>query len=181
MDARSMGALAVSALVASLFIHPPGAQATGAGHPHPQLALAQICASEASVQTETDDCAAIAQVLKRRARVMSFSQIARRYSTRVFQRDRRDGRRWIAHLTPNGQEPAGWPESLPWSKWQKRWLSLYHHAGRILRDEVPSPCATPPDHWGGSMDDWRARKAGWRQVDCGRTLNNFWSVRGDTG
>jgi hypothetical protein len=176
--------VAAIALGGSLFA--PGPEARGHddrtdGHPPAQLALAQICASEASVQVETDDCAAIAHVLKRRARRMSFTAMALKYSTRVFQRDRRDARRWIAHLKPDGARPTGWPEALPWSKWQPRWLSLYRHAGRILRNEVPSPCATPPDHWGGSMDDWRAIKAGWQRVDCGQTLNHFWAVPGGTG
>jgi hypothetical protein len=171
---RLLGMAALAAGVGALVV--PTAGATERAHPPPQLALAQICASEASVQTESDDCAAIAEVLRRRSHTLSFTKVALRYSTRVFHRGRQDGRRWLAHLSPSGAQPEGWPEALPWSKWRGRWLELYEHAGRILRGDVQSPCSTPPDHWGGPMDDWRAIKAGWNRVDCGRTVNNFWSV-----
>ncbi|MFW6049757.1 MAG: hypothetical protein ACODAU_01210 [Myxococcota bacterium] len=171
-----LGGVAAVALAAPLVAATPSAEGQGHGLPG-QLALAKVCASEASVQTETDDCAAIAQVLIRRARGKPLGVMARAYSTRVFERNRRDARRWIAHLHPAGLRPEGWPETLPWEKWQKRWLALYQHAGRILRGEVDNPCQRPPDHWGGDMDDWRAEKAGWRKVNCGDTHNNFWSVR----
>ncbi|MFW6086401.1 MAG: hypothetical protein ACODAG_04290 [Myxococcota bacterium] len=169
-------ALAVLLVAGALVV--PAVRAEQPPRPPDQLALAKVCASEASIQTETDDCAAIAQVLRRRARGSSLGAMARAYSSRVFDRSRGDGRRWIAHLGPTGVQPEGWPERLPWaSTWRARWMALYRHAGAILRGEVPSPCERPPDHWGGDMDDWRARKAGWFPVDCGQTLNHFWAVR----
>lgn len=162
-------------LAALLWAATPHAQA----HPPAQLALAQVCASEASVQTETDDCAAIAHVLRRRDRGRSIAVMARAYSSRVFDRGRTDGRRWVAHLRPSPSQPHGWPSTLPWERWRPRWAALYQHAGAILAGEVPSPCERPPDHWGGPMDDWRAIKAGWHRVDCGKTFNHFWAIPGD--
>lgn len=176
LGVRLVGGGAAIGLLAPLAMAPE--PAAGQSSLPAQLALAQICASEASVQSETDDCAAIAQVLIRRARGGPLKKIAYNYSSRVFSRDRTDARRWIAHLSPTGEQPPGWPATLPWNKWQKRWLDLYRHAGRILRGEVANPCLTPPDHWGGEMDDWRAVKAGWNRVDCGDTFNNFWAVPG---
>lgn len=159
-----------------------------------QLALARVCASEIGFGGAPDECAAIHDVLSRRASRWdtSLSWAARTYSNRVFDRDRRDGRAYIAHLRPDGRRPEGWPEvttvrrggasrvvrHAPWGAFRERWLGLYEAAGRIVRGEIRSPCRDAVDHWGmrHGVDMERARRAGWLEVDCGPTRNAFWHV-----
>ena len=142
-----------------------------------QLALARVCASEVGLEV-TAECAAIHEVLADRARRIGFSYHAAvcAYSTRTCRRSRQDARGWIAWLRPDGRRPRGWPQAASWARHRRRWLELYDHAGAVLRGDVDSPCTEPPDHWGGAMDDWRARMAGWTRVQCGPTRNRFWSI-----
>jgi hypothetical protein len=149
-----------------------------------QLALARICASEQGLRTDLEDCPAIYLVLERLAerRGWTFGSAARAYSRRVFDRSRSDARAWLAFLGPSGREPARWPAAphMPWVAAQGRWRELYTRAGEILRGEVTATCDVPPDHWGcpaPCVDHERATRAGWGPVDCGRTRNEFWSVR----
>lgn len=160
-----------------------------------QLALARICASEVGFYGDHEECAAIHQVLRRRAERLGFRFItaARAYSGRVFDTDRRDPRAYVAHLRPDGRRPALWPTisvtrrrgqtivrpHAPWTAFRDRWLALYEAAGRIVRGELASECQTPPDHWGmrGGIDLERARRAGWVEIDCGETANAFWSIQ----
>lgn len=179
----------------------PGARA-GAQHERidDQLALARVCASEIGLSGSALECAAIHDVLARRARRWdtTLAWAARTYSDRVFDRERRDRRAWIAHLRPDGRMPAGWPETTtvrrdgaervvrhaPWGAFRRRWLRLYGEAGRIVRGEIASPCQASVDHWGmrHGIDMERARRAGWSEVDCGPTRNAFWHVpRRDEG
>ncbi|MDQ3037746.1 MAG: hypothetical protein M3Y87_35460 [Myxococcota bacterium] len=160
----------------------------------PQLAMARICASEIGLTGSPEECAAIHDVLSRRAerQGMPFTWMARAYSSRVFDVDRSDPRAWIAHLRPDGRAPAGWPSEVrvrrggetrvvrhaPWGAYRERWLTLYEAAGRVVRGEITSPCEGRVDHWGmRSGIDWeRARRAGWDEVNCGETRNAFWRV-----
>jgi hypothetical protein len=159
-----------------------------------QLALARVCASEAGLSGTPEECAAIHDVLARKARRWDarLPWAAQAYSSRVFDRDRRDGRAWIAYLRPDGREPSNWPDVVtvrrrgetvsvrhaPWGAFRDRWLTLYEAAGRIVRGEIPSPCAGPVDHWGmrHGIDFERAQRAGWTEVDCGQTRNAFWAI-----
>lgn len=157
-----------------------------------QLALARVCASEVGLRGSHEECAAIADVLRLRASryEMTLSAMARVYSDRVFDTERRDGRAWLAHLSANGREPAQWPELVtvrrrgevrvmrhaPWAAYQSDWESLYEAAGRIVSGELRSRCEAPAEHWGmrHGIDMERARRAGWEEVDCGDTRNAFW-------
>jgi len=163
----------------------------------PQLALARICASEASLQI-TDDCAAIHQVLDFRSNLRGFRYVtfARLYSTRVFDPNRTDRRAWLSHLSANGAEPLHWPlwrsqrqgdqglvtlERVPHPTWERlrgRWLSLYQHAGRIMRGEVENQCEMEIHDWGGDMDTARylRRNPHAVRVNCGDTVNTFWHL-----
>lgn len=159
-----------------------------------QLALARVCASEIGFSGAFDECAAIHDVLTRRASRWdtTVAWAARAYSNRVFDRERRDRRAWIAHLRPDGRRPDGWPEMTtvrrggasrvvrhaPWGAYRDRWLELYEAAGRIVRGEIRSPCRGAVDHWGmrHGVDMERARRAGWTEVECGGTRNAFWRV-----
>ncbi len=159
-----------------------------------QLALARVCASEAGLDASAAECAAIHQVLDRRARRLhtSLTDAARAYSTRVFDPARRDARAWLAHLRPDGTEPARWPTMIvalregvhrvlphaPWEVFRVRWLRLYADAGRVVRGQQPCPCEFPVDHWGmrSGIDLERAQRAGWVEVSCGPTRNAFWRI-----
>ena len=164
----------------------------------PQLALARICASEASLQI-TDDCAAIHQVLTFRSNLRGFRYVtfARMYSTRVFDTTRTDRRAWISHLNARGTEPTHWPrwrrtrrnnvhgtttlERVPhpaWDRLRNRWVSLYQHAGRIIRGEVTNQCEQEIHDWGGDMDTERylRRNPEAVRVNCGDTVNTFWHL-----
>lgn len=161
-----------------------GAQ-PGSSHSQVQLALARICVSEAGFQTETNDCAAIHQVLKGRKGRGSLLRIMRLYSSRTFDRERTDKRRWIAFLNPRGMEPKGWPERTAagtphpeWRHYRDLWMDMQEHVADVVSGEVSSPCSKEPDHWGSryGIDLRRAKRAGWKEVDCGETLNAFWSV-----
>lgn len=144
-----------------------------------QLALARVCVSEAGWEA-TPECAAIHQVLADRARQMEISYMAALcfYSTRTCDRGRRDPRRWIAWLSPDLRRPRGWPDGMLWSRYRPRWRVMLKHAGAVLRNEVESPCETPPHYWGmpRGIDLERALQAGWRRLECEGTRNAFWRV-----
>jgi len=156
-----------------------------------QLALARVGASECGLASCTpDELAAIAAVLRARCPECRLATIARQYSARVFDRARRDGRAWVAHLEPDGREPSFWPREVlvrgelrshaPWGAYRQRWLDLYELAGRVVEGEVAAQCEA--DHWGcpegtfGCEDHERALRAGWQLVDCGETRNEFWRI-----
>lgn len=148
------------------------------------LALARICASEVGLRGSYEECAAIVAVLRDRAARNGWTLLgaARRYSTNVFNRERTDDRAWVAHLTPDGRQPAGWPTSvvvhrggrevvrrhLPWSAYRDSWLRLYAAVRQILRGEIQPDCAQPPHHWGCRTcgDSERALSHGWGEVAC---------------
>jgi hypothetical protein len=147
--------------------------------------LARICVSEAGFQTDTNDCAAIHQVLDRRKRSGSLLRIMRLYSSRAFDRTRDDSRRWVSWLHLGRRAPRGWPARTPsgarhpeWLHFRPLWRNVLEHAANILRGEVGDPCQQRPDHWGSryGIDLERARRAGWEEVDCGPTSNAFWRV-----
>lgn len=191
-------ALCILALACALAAPPP---ARAQRDQQPALALARVCASEIGLTGDPEECAAIYAVLASRAERngLSVRAMAHAYSTRVFDRDRTDRRAWIAHLRPDGREPAGWPRTVvvgpegsgpsqvrggpAWSRYRDRWLALIDAAGAIVRGEIASPCAGPVDHWGArhGVDLERARRAGWTEVECRLssgepTRNAFWNV-----
>lgn len=162
-----------------------------------QLALARICASEAGLPRRVDDgwlipadCAAIHAVLEAGAERTGLSYIsyARSYSTRVFDANRSDARAWIAHLSPRGDMPQGWPQGTvitssgevrapQWSHYRPAWLALYEHAGLVLAGEITHECEGEISDWGGAMDRERARRLGMVRVECGDTRNDFYLRR----
>ena len=141
-----------------------------------QLALARVACSEAGLLATEDEIAALGAVLRSRCDRCSIATVARQYSSRVFDRDRRDSRAWVAFLEPSGREPAHWPSVARWSAYRDRWLWIYETAGRVVRGEIDHRCDAPVHHWGGDMDTHRAERAGWERVDCGDTRNTYWRV-----
>ena len=84
-------------------------------------------------------------------------------------------RRWICGLVESAGRPEGWPASLAWPRYRQRWIDTIAHAHKVIAHEVALPCDERPEHWGGAMDDHRARRAGWRRIRCApRVLNHFW-------
>ncbi|MDQ3170299.1 MAG: hypothetical protein M3Q55_09205 [Acidobacteriota bacterium] len=150
------------------------------------LALARVAASECGLTCTEEEVAAIGLVLRTRGERfgMSTEAFARVYSDSVFNSERTDGRAWVVHLRPDGQEPAGWSPTVRWSAFRARWLALYDVAGRVVRGELAPSCTATPDHWGmsiaTSIDYRRAIRAGWERIDCGDTRNAFWRVRRGT-
>lgn len=154
------------------------------------LALARVCVSEGGFRIADRECAAIFGVLSRRAARydMALAAFARVYSSLAFDTARTDRRAYVAHLRPDGHEPARWPSSIapegtgpsraqhaPWTAYRRLWLARLESASRILRGEIADPFPTS-SHWGGAMDDHRAVRAGWIRVDDGSTANHFWRV-----
>lgn len=164
-----------------------------------ELTLARVCASEAGLQTDTNDCAAIHQVLVRgaRQRHMDYIEYAMAYAGSAF--DGSGNRPWLMELDEAGTEPRRWPRMRTrrvrtaqgmrivagpgpsWRRYRRRWLDLLAHARQIVRGHIRVSCE--PEHWGCPQDRLRqcrdherAVRAGWQLVDCGETKNEFWAV-----
>lgn len=145
-----------------------------------QLALARICVSEAGFQIRTNDCTMIYHALRTRSSTGEITMgIMRAYAPLSFNPNRTDSHRWVAHLRSDFREPEGWSEtvSIPWSAKREAFISVYNHAGFLLRTTPENPCGVRIDHWGARgfrrellLDN------GWQIVECGETLNDFWSM-----
>lgn len=145
-----------------------------------QLALARICVSESGFQTRTNDCTLIYHALRTRSSTGEITMgIMRAYSGRTFDRSRTDRHRWIPHLSHNFREPNGWSETvtIPWSARREGFVAVYNHVGNLLRTRPENTCGVRIDHWGarGFRRDLHLSN-GWRLVECGETLNDFWTL-----
>lgn len=148
-----------------------------------QLALARICVSESGFQTRTNDCTLIYHALRTRSRTGEVTMgIMRAYSGRTFDRSRTDRHRWIAHLDHNFREPSGWSETvtIPWSTRREGFEQVYNHVGDLLRSRPANTCGVRIDHWGarGFRRELHLSN-GWELVNCGETLNDFWTIPSD--
>jgi hypothetical protein len=145
-----------------------------------QLSLARICVSESGFQVRTNDCTLIYHVLRARSRTGEITMgIMRAYSGRTFDTDRTDNHRWIPHLNHNFTEPRGWRETvtIPWSARRPGFEAVYEHVGELLRIRPENPCNMRVDHWGARGFRRNLHLSnGWRLVECGETLNDFWSL-----
>jgi hypothetical protein len=149
--------------------------------------VARVCVAEAGWDLRTGDCAAIAWLLRRRAARLGVSVdvLVRRYSTRHFDEERTDARRWIVGLTlaatvDGSPAPEGWPRSLEWPPYRRALGAAHNHVRGVLVGDIGDPCRGEAAHWGARFGDdvERARRAGWRLLECsGRERNAFWSVR----
>jgi len=145
-----------------------------------QLSLARICVSESGFQVRTNDCTLIYHALRARSRTGEITMgIMRAYSGRTFDADRTDNHRWIPHLNHNFTEPRGWRETvtIPWSARRRGFEAVYEHVGELLRTRPENPCNMRVDHWGARGFRRNLHLSnGWRLVECGETLNDFWSL-----
>lgn len=147
--------------------------------------LAQACVSELGWDGTAEECAAIHDVWENRARYtgLTYRQMARAYSTRVFQRSRTDARRWIAWLHPDGRQPRGWPSAVAWEGIRPKWVRWLAIATAIHNGQITHKCDGEPGHWGSRyhpIDRARAARAiragRWARLDCGPTANAFFRV-----
>ena len=145
-----------------------------------QLSLARICVSESGFQVRTNDCTLIYHALRARSRTGEITMgIMHAYSGRTFDTDRTDNHRWIPHLNHNFTEPLGWRETvtIPWSARRPGFEAVYEHVGELLRTRPENPCNMRVDHWGARGFRRNLHLSnGWRLVECGETLNDFWSL-----
>lgn len=167
----------------------------------PELALARICVSEAGWEA-TDDCAAIHHVLLRGAEHRgggrrAYVSFASSYSHRLLTGDGQIQRPWLRQLDTSGSEPGLWGfrrmrdgslsrvDCPPWRAYRERWMAVLERARTLVRErrlddaDEWSPCDEEPHHWGCPLpcvDHERATRAGWRQISCGNTVNEFWST-----
>lgn len=143
--------------------------------------LARSCVSERGWRHETDDCAAIADVV--RTRMASHGQTFAAALSSLAPRLHRGlpiGRTWLQDLHPDGRRPRGWRRAS-WTRRRADWLATLEHARAILAGEVASRCAEPPRAWGSRLDVRAGERRGhvWRSIDCGETRNLFgrWETR----
>lgn len=112
---------------------------------------------------------------------------------RVHPREEDTRSRWLAELELNGHRPPSWPRPRgrrhhSYPTWRfygcPRWLATVDAAREIMRTYRGrrvgrGPFPEVPHHWGGDMDNDRARRGGWRLLPHRFTNNNFWVVPGD--
>lgn len=145
-----------------------------------QLALARICVSESGFQVRTNDCTMIYHALRTRSSTGEITMgIMRAYAPLSFNLNRTDNHRWVAHLRPDFREPKGWSEviRLPWSTRREGFRQVYEHVGMLLRTRPENPCGIRIDHWGARYFRRNTLlRRGWTPIECGETLNQFWSM-----
>lgn len=144
------------------------------------LALARICVSEAGFTLRTRDCELIYHVLLTRSGTGELKMSTMRaYCKKSFNKGRSDSHRWVAHLNSTGREPQGWSETttVPWSRRRAAWMRVLEHTRSLIRRRPENPCGDRLDHWGSKgFRRRRHLRNGWRIVDCGETLNEFWAL-----
>lgn len=188
---RASGPAAL-ALVAALVLAPV-ASAQCPRHLGAPVILARIGWSEAGIDVDPRELAAIAAVLRSRAAIIGtdLPGAACAYSRRVFDPARTDRRRWLADLDALGSEPTGWSDSYvvcrgtvcdvrrrpPWSSFRTRWLALVDVARRVLAGDIDHGCEEDPGWWGAPYggDLERARRMGLRRLDCGGLRNAYYA------
>jgi hypothetical protein len=149
-------------------------------------AAALVTVNEAGLKEGSeDDARGIISVLINRAKLrgVSVHRMALMYSGKAFEHDR-PRRRWIAFLTPSGEEPRGWPKHYPtWdTHFKPAWLARIELARKLISGELETCDA---HHWGSRyhpIDQSRAQRAlsdgRWEVYECGDTKNEFYRVKG---
>lgn len=139
-----------------------------------ELALARVCWKESTFRRS--DCAAIAYVLKRRARARgwTFERMAYAYSL-----GKKTERSAHARSLPDGDARRFSPAA------NREWSDLREYARDALAGRIANPCPRA-GHWGGmklTPDLERATRAvsegAWVPVDCRvDTVNTFFAMGG---
>ena len=153
-------------------------------------ALARLCVNESGRRAYLyDDCAAIHDVLRFRAQHIyrsTYLEALHRYSRGTVIDPSRGCRPWVTDLWPDARRPEGWPKRLPWTgRRQRDWRRSYEHAVDVFRGNISVECyaLTEGDDGGPQIvrpHTWARSDvhpdASLNVLDCGRTLNVFWSV-----
>lgn len=154
------------------------------------LLLARVCYSERDAQVNTNDCAAIWETTRNRARLTHRTPraqlLAYSASATGVVAPRSARHRWIAVLgttqarsewdTMNAQRRVRGLRALSWSRLAHTWEQTLTEAQHLLTNPR-NVCEIPPSHWGGAagLDDHNPRIGGWILLDCGHPLlNRFW-------
>jgi len=138
------------------------------------LALAQALVAEANF-TATNDHAAIAHVLQRRAaqRGVSLATMCGLYVSVLRQRSgvyvvNTPRAMWIRGLNLDGAKPAAWPANQSWAANAPRWLAVIATARAAIAGTLANPCKGA-EHWGSEQDRvWR----GLERVECSAHVRN---------
>ena len=138
------------------------------------LLLARTCVKEAGWEI-TDDCAAIHAVVQKRADMEQhtyYEQMLERYSKPSAAKP------WLQELDVAATRPASWPAGAHWEGVHEvKWRAMLAHAQQIVGGKVVAAC--DPAHWGDRLGDHvRAVNAGWTEIACGDTRNEFWKTKG---
>lgn len=143
-----------------------------------EVIVARHCISEAS-GAQTDDCRAIAWIDMTNASRRGMTIEA--WMSRAHSRHLRSRTRpWLADLSADMHEPAGWPQSVSWERrGRPAWEATLGVVRSVLDGDGDHGCSAAPSVWGGPGPD-RERLArmlanGWERVDCGNTRN--WFIR----
>lgn len=157
--------------------------------------LARTCVSERGWRAETNDCAAIAEVAQLYAvthAVPVRSALCALSPTLHGADEEAVGRRWLRDLAADGHRPrhlrVAWeaercsaprvsgrcPAGHALPARRDVWLATVAEAEALLTS-ARNVCAEPPRTWGSDSDLARRRRTGfgWREVDCGLTVNHF--------
>jgi hypothetical protein len=137
--------------------------------------------AEAGWRAERDHIA-IAYVLARRWRRMverwprmRFLDIVRTYCAGLgdYRREFTPRQQWLRSLSPTGTKPKGWPDGASWTRHLPLWKAALERSDRWRQGKLRDPCRGKAWHWGGVIDTPQGRMV---PVDCGKTLNTFYSV-----
>lgn len=147
------------------------------------LAVAKVCANEASLRRATPaDCALIFQATRRHGETPE-EQLAwlRGHSSCVLgdepPGEMRGNCEWTRQLTRSNRQPDAWADAASWARHAPRWAAMLLFCDLMAAGHPPPrgwPCRRDPDTWGGDMDMRRAVARGYTQVACRGTANTGW-------
>lgn len=157
-------------------MHTCSSEASPGKRPDVGLWLARSCAGEAGFDSGlTGECAAIMHLYLKRTKVSGFNmlKVVKKYSAAVKARPNHP-RKWILKLSRDLKKPKGWNERTRWLAVRSLWMELLWYCDDFLAGKVPDPLPKA-DHYGGSPDRDRARRAGWFKLKTD-FRNDFWSI-----
>jgi hypothetical protein len=139
------------------------------------LWLARSCVGEAGFDSgATSECAAMAHVYSKRAEIngLSYYRNVRLYSAAV----KTCRQPWVCKLSRALKQPLKWAARYIWERYAPHWRNTLLMADAFIEGEVADPLPNAV-HYGGSMDHWRAVKAGWKLIKTDGMKNNFYEVK----
>lgn len=152
--------------------------------PQAKLWLSRGMVAEAG-WTANRDHAAIAFVLARRWKNavtryqnLKFLDVIRRYCSALdFKMRSISGRQiWLRTLGFDLQKPIGWPEKkVSWENHKIRWKKILTMSELWVHNKIIDPCGGKAWHWGSPED---LPKGKMTRIDCGKTLNVFYGLKG---